>query len=422
VSNNHNYLDELDNLLDTPPSHTHDGSRSRPTTASVSHPSVALSSVANNSDESLQAVTTWAQVIEQASNALQVATYTVQEAAQKNLDLAKSQQENSKELSDAASGWRHATRQAVQEVVATKKNIIMLTVLSGVIAVVGFSTTIGVMIQSRTGLAAMSNAVLENVDEHQTLVSKTMTLKMDELAATIERIEAILANNNPEQTADDEPKTLVLDIEQQALSNTDESDANPTPESNTATSAPQIKTPVLLANNTPSQASTKPTANVAPNLTSVTMAPAITTASNSINSEEINKLLQTNHQPLLQQITQLNQQLMVMDKLWQEQNAQLQKQLSLIPALVEEKVQAKLAKLPTASPQVATSQANTSTATVSVDNKAVLEQLNRLRQDLADIRQIQTQLRQQLSDMKATQAAQQPIYQYRNPDVERYPH
>lgn len=38
----------------------------------------------------------------------------------------------------------------------------------------------------------MSNAVLENVDEHQTLVSRTLTLKMDEMAATIERMENVI--------------------------------------------------------------------------------------------------------------------------------------------------------------------------------------------------------------------------------------
>ena len=128
----HNYLDDLDNLLDDPKSNLTSAPLAKAPQASSSD--VELSSVAappsskpkNTTDEAHQASQTWADVIESASRALHDGTQLAQEATRKNIELAKEQQKSIKELTDAASGWRHATRQAVQEVSATKKILLFL--------------------------------------------------------------------------------------------------------------------------------------------------------------------------------------------------------------------------------------------------------------------------------------------------------
>ena len=114
----HNYLDDLDNLLDNPRSETSASVGKRQTTQSITEvvqdtdTLTTADSVADfdQVNEAQVASHTWATVIESASRALQDSTQMAQEAARKNIELAKEQQESIKELSDAASGWRHATR------------------------------------------------------------------------------------------------------------------------------------------------------------------------------------------------------------------------------------------------------------------------------------------------------------------------
>jgi hypothetical protein len=351
-----NYLDELDGLLDNPNDSIIDIPPAAHHAAATTQPT--------NTSPAQEARDTWAAVIENASRSLQEGARTVQDAAHKNLELAKNQNENIKELVDAASGWRHATRQAVQEVAATKKNIIILTVISGVIAVAGFSTTIGVMLQSRSGLASMSNAVLENVDEHQTLVSRTLTLKMDELAATIERMESVIDQLAPTDAAKTQAKAPTAD--------------------NTTNTEADGET-IIDANNT--------LPDTAP-----------------LNKQMSEKLTQVTGQ-----LTQLEQN-------WKQSDATLQKQLSMIPNAVEEKLTPRLQALQKAAPTTATPAAGTTTV-INQDNKMVLEQLTRLRQDMAEIRQLQTVLKEQIGQLKQGQQSREPApYQYRNPEVERYPH
>jgi TolA-binding protein len=377
-----NYLDELDSLMDNP--------TELETLASSGNISKAkaeriMEASANTLEyNALEASHTWANVIEQASLALQDGTQTAQEIAQKNLDLAKSQSESIKELVDAASGWRHATRQAVQEVNSAKKNVIILTVISGVIAIAGFGTTIGVMLQSRAGFISMSNSVLENVDEHQSLVSKTLTLKMDELASTIEQMQASLDQLTPNNV-----KTQ--SSEQHAIE--EKTDSSTTP-----TEAPVI----TAATNTMD----KPINDTKP----VTTATNETVNNNVVNTQVADKLVE-----LQNQLTQL-------EASFSKNQQEMQQQLGQLPANIDEKISAKLAKAtPTVVSQTATPQPTTATIVSHPDNKVVLEQIARLRQDIGEIKSLQTALKEQIIQLKQTNSEAKP-YQYRtSPDIETYP-
>lgn len=379
---NRNYLDELDSLMDNP--------TELETLASSGNISKAkaeriMEASANTLEHNaLEASHTWANVIEQASLALQDGTQTAQEIAQKNLDLAKSQSESIKELVDAASGWRHATRQAVQEVNSAKKNVIILTVISGVIAIAGFGTTIGVMLQSRAGFISMSNSVLENVDEHQSLVSKTLTLKMDELASTIEQMQASLDQLTPNNV-----KTQ--SSEQHAIE--EKTDSSTTP-----TEAPVI----TAATNTMD----KPINDTKP----VTTATNETVNNNVVNTQVADKLVE-----LQNQLTQL-------EASFSKNQQEMQQQLGQLPANIDEKISAKLAKAtPTVVSQTATPQPTTATIVSHPDNKVVLEQIARLRQDIGEIKSLQTALKEQIIQLKQTNS-EAKTYQYRtSPDIETYP-
>lgn len=379
---NRNYLDELDSLMDNP--------TELETLASSGNISKAkaeriMEASANTLEHNaLEASHTWANVIEQASLALQDGTQTAQEIAQKNLDLAKSQSESIKELVDAASGWRHATRQAVQEVNSAKKNVIILTVISGVIAIAGFGTTIGVMLQSRAGFISMSNSVLENVDEHQSLVSKTLTLKMDELASTIEQMQASLDQLTPNNV-----KTQ--SSEQHAIE--EKTDSSTTP-----TEAPVI----TAATNTMD----KPINDTKP----VTTATNETVNNNVVNTQVADKLVE-----LQNQLTQL-------EASFSKNQQEMQQQLGQLPANIDEKISAKLAKAtPTVVSQTATPQPTTATIVSHPDNKVVLEQIARLRQDIGEIKSLQTALKEQIIQLKQTNSEAKP-YKYRtSPDIETYP-
>ncbi|MCH9742567.1 MAG: hypothetical protein K0U21_05100 [Proteobacteria bacterium] len=380
---NRNYLDELDSLMDNPTEL--ETLVSSGNTSKAKAESIMEASANTLEHNALEASHTWANVIEQASLALQDGTQTAQEIAQKNLDLAKSQGESIKELVDAASGWRHATRQAVQEVNSAKKNVIILTVISGVIAIAGFGTTIGVMLQSRAGFVSMSNSVLENVDEHQSLVSKTLTLKMDELASTIEQMQASLDQLTPNNV-----KTQAS--EQHATE--EKTDSSTTP-----TEAPVI----TAATNTMDKPinDTKPVTTTATNET---------VNNNVVNTQVADKL------------AELQNQLAQLEENFSKNQQDMQQQLGQLPANIDEKISAKLAKAtPTVVSQTATPQPTTATIVSHPDNKVVLEQIARLRQDIGEIKSLQTALKEQIMQLKQTNSEAKP-YQYRTtPDIETYP-
>jgi hypothetical protein len=404
-----NYLDELDGLLDNPNDSIIDIPPAAHHAAATTQPT--------NTSPAQEARDTWAAVIENASRSLQEGARTVQDAAHKNLELAKNQNENIKELVDAASGWRHATRQAVQEVAATKKNIIILTVISGVIAVAGFGTTIGVMLQSRSGLASMSNAVLENVDEHQTLVSRTLTLKMDEMAATIERMEGVIDQLAPTDAAKTQAKAPTADN----TTNT-EADGETIIDANNA--LPDIVLPVeknIIAE-TPKTLASKEVAATTPVPANITPVVQTTASTTQLNDVVVNATAPLNKQ-MSEKLTQVTGQLTQLEQNWKQSDATLQKQLALIPNAVEEKLTPRLQALQKSTPTTTIPAATGTTTVISQDNKAVLEQLTRLRQDMAEIRQLQTLLKDQIGQLKQGQQSREPApYQYRNPEVERYPH
>jgi len=402
---NTNYLDELDGLLDNPSS-----SESFIDIPVVPTHAPAASSAPNVS-AAHEARDTWAAVIENASHSLQEGARTVQDAAYKNLELAKNQNESIKELVDAASGWRHATRQAVQEVASAKKNIIILTVISGIIAVAGFSTTIGVMLQSRSGLANMSNAVLENVDEHQTLVSRTLTLKMDEMAATIERMENVI-----DQMGNPEVKTQAK-VTRNNTEDMGESNPEMTAETNVI---PDMVLPIEK-----SIIATTPTPAPIAIATDTTASPAIASPNTTMTTTQINDAVVNATAPLNKQmsdkLTQVTGQITQLEQNWKQSNDTVQKQLSQIPTAVEEKLTPRLQALQKATPATTTTAATGATTVVTQDNKVVLEQLTRLRQDMAEIRQLQTALKEQVNRLNQNQSREPAPYQYRNPEVERYP-
>lgn len=390
---NKDYLDELDALLDTPGAMGVVSPPSPPARDSAEDPLSELDTAMQaaprpaSAAREEQANITWANVIEQASNSLQVSAQTVQDAVQKNIDLAKTQQEGIRDLSDAASGWRHATRQAVEEVTSAKKHVLILTVISGVIAVVGFSTTIGVMLQSRAGLASMSNAVLENVDDHQKLVSRTLTLKMDELAATIERMENQLDQMDKGRMgaaasatlAQAEPDQLVLPIELPA-------ETEGTPATASSPEVPPASTPVAATE-------TAPVTQPAPADTSAQLSPLLT--------------------QLQQDVSKLQVNFTAFEQKWTQSDASLNKQLAQLPGLLDK------FKVPTAT-TAADPAAKAAPVVVQADNKPVMDQLARLRQELADLRQLQGAMRDQMNQLLQKSRETVP-YQYRSRDVEGYP-
>lgn len=419
----HNYLDDLDNLLDDPKSNLTSAPLAKAPQASSSD--VELSSVAappsskpkNTTDEAHQASQTWADVIESASRALHDGTQLAQEATRKNIELAKEQQESIKELTDAASGWRHATRQAVQEVSATKKNIIILTVISALIAVAGFGTTIGVMLQSRASFVSMSNAILENVDEHQTIVSKTLTLKMDELASTIEQMQASIDQLNTNRTnVASTPTPLTPADDNENVKIVAEEPKQPNNEMTTLIQPEAVKTPITETTIQPS-ITTVAASQAAPTSTTISAAPTPTPSHTMATSATPTAEA---WQQLLTQVDQLQQQLQQIEQNAIKQGQAQNQQWQQVATQMDEKLAARLAKLPTTANE--TSKTPTSVTAV-VDTKPIMDQLTRLRQEMAELRLLQQSLKEQMSQVKqsVTESANKP-YQYRLPqEGERYP-
>ncbi|MCL4556046.1 MAG: hypothetical protein M1572_04060 [Gammaproteobacteria bacterium] len=419
----HNYLDDLDNLLDDPKSNLTSAPLAKAPQASSSD--VELSSVAappsskpkNTTDEAHQASQTWADVIESASRALHDGTQLAQEATRKNIELAKEQQESIKELTDAASGWRHATRQAVQEVSATKKNIIILTVISALIAVAGFGTTIGVMLQSRASFVSMSNAILENVDEHQTIVSKTLTLKMDELASTIEQMQASIDQLNTNRTnVASTPTPLTPADDNENVKIVAEEPKQPNNEMMTLIQPEAVKTPITETTVQPSITAVA-ASQAAPTSTTISAAPTPTPSHTMATSATPTAEA---WQQLLTQVDQLQQQLQQIEQNAIKQGQAQNQQWQQVATQMDEKLAARLAKLPTTANE--TSKTPTSVTAV-VDTKPIMDQLTRLRQEMAELRLLQQSLKEQMSQVKqsVTESANKP-YQYRLPqEGERYP-
>lgn len=419
----HNYLDDLDNLLDDPKSNLTSAPLAKAPQASSSD--VELSSVAappsskpkNTTDEAHQASQTWADVIESASRALHDGTQLAQEATRKNIELAKEQQESIKELTDAASGWRHATRQAVQEVSATKKNIIILTVISALIAVAGFGTTIGVMLQSRASFVSMSNAILENVDEHQTIVSKTLTLKMDELASTIEQMQASIDQLNTNRTnVASTPTPLTPADDNESVKIVAEETKLPNNEMTTLIQPEAVKTPITETTIQPSITAVA-ASQAAPTSTTISSAPTPTSSHTMATS--VTPTAEA-WQQLLTQVDQLQQQLQQIEQNAIKQGQAQNQQWQQVATQMDEKLAARLAKLPTTANE--TSKTPTSVTAV-VDTKPIMDQLTRLRQEMAELRLLQQSLKEQMSQVKqsVTESANKP-YQYRLPqEGERYP-
>lgn len=419
----HNYLDDLDNLLDDPKSNLTSAPIAKAPQASSSD--VELSSVAappsskpkNTTDEAHQASQTWADVIESASRALHDGTQLAQEATRKNIELAKEQQESIKELTDAASGWRHATRQAVQEVSATKKNIIILTVISALIAVAGFGTTIGVMLQSRASFVSMSNAILENVDEHQTIVSKTLTLKMDELASTIEQMQASIDQLNSNRTnVASTPTPLTPADDNESVKIVAEEPKLPNNEMMTLIQPEAVKTPITETTVQPSITAVA-ASQAAPTSTTISAAPTPTSSHTMATS--VTPTAEA-WQQLLTQVDQLQQQLQQIEQNAIKQGQAQNQQWQQVATQMDEKLAARLAKLPTTANE--TSKTPTSVTAV-VDTKPIMDQLTRLRQEMAELRLLQQSLKEQMSQVKqsVTESANKP-YQYRLPqEGERYP-
>lgn len=418
----HNYLDDLDNLLDDPKSNLTSAPLAKAPQASSD---VELSSVAappsskpkNTTDEAHQASQTWADVIESASRALHDGTQLAQEATRKNIELAKEQQESIKELTDAASGWRHATRQAVQEVSATKKNIIILTVISALIAVAGFGTTIGVMLQSRASFVSMSNAILENVDEHQTIVSKTLTLKMDELASTIEQMQASIDQLNSNRTnVASTPTPLTPADDNESVKIVAEETKLPNNEMMTLIQPEAVKTPITETTVQPSITAVA-ASQAAPTSTTISAAPTPTPSHTMATS--VTPTAEA-WQQLLTQVDQLQQQLQQIEQNAIKQGQAQNQQWQQVATQMDEKLAARLAKLPTTANE--TSKTPTSVTAV-VDTKPIMDQLTRLRQEMAELRLLQQSLKEQMSQVKqsVTESANKP-YQYRLPqEGERYP-
>ncbi|OYZ42086.1 MAG: hypothetical protein B7Y18_01245 [Thiotrichales bacterium 24-47-4] len=288
--------------------------------------------------------------------------------------------------------------------------------ISALIAVAGFGTTIGVMLQSRASFVSMSNAILENVDEHQTIVSKTLTLKMDELASTIEQMQASIDQLNTNRTnVAVIPTPLTPADDDESVNIVAEEPKLPNNEMTTLTQPEAVKTPITETTVQPSI--TAVVASPAPTSTTISAAPTPTPSHTMATSATPTAEA---WQQLLTQVDQLQQQLQQIEqnaiKQAQAQNQQWQQ----VATQVDEKLAARLAKLPTTANE--TGKTPTSVTAV-VDTKPIMDQLTRLRQEMAELRLLQQSLKEQMGQVKqsVTESANKP-YQYRLPqEGERYP-
>lgn len=468
------YLDELDNLLDNQQG---DGFvRPEPTPATLELDEEIVSATMPMEDNTTQQQAsqvnqTWAEVIESASQAMQDSSNLSQEAIQKNIELAKTQQESIKELADAAGGWRHATRQAVQEVNAAKKNVITLTIISGLIAIAGFGTTIGVMLQNKSSYIHMSNLILENVDEHQTLVSKTLTLKMDELSSTVEQMQATLAllaagNEHavPErrlakQALEIDPDSTSEAVDELAHHNsklTDEADDSPnetadknTPLETTA-DAETTEAPTAIVDETVTQH-----AEIENNPTDETVVVAETTMQQQLlaplaelaDAQQHNltpnlltsQLDETQWQQLIEQIDALKADIKHLENKFSEQTQtqdqqfielvnqtkqQLTEHQQQLNSLVEKSLQQPANNSAStdakSTPVTTTETAKTADTTTEKQQKILNNHVYQLRKDMNELRVIQQNMREQINGMEQQQQPKaityEEGYRYRSQD------
>lgn len=384
---NENYLDALDNMLGPLSDH---GSAAQGSSAPEQHPSPPL-------DDAHQVTVTWAEVIEKASTGLQDSARNVQEAARKNIELGKQQHESIKDLVDAASGWRHTTRQAIQEVSAAKRQVIIFSIISAIFAMAATATTVSFIMQNRTGLANMANTILENVDDHQNLISRTLTTKIDELTSTLEVVEAKLDANPSSVKAS--PETVAAN-----KSTVDHSEA-------LSQVQEQLKTLTAMMEKQLAMPPAPVIANAAPSTTPATAVAAVSAIQPEDVAAEVTASTQPAFKAINDKMNTLSAQLTQFEQRWTQLETATQKQLQTMPSSIDEKLGARLNKQPaTSSP---------TTVVSSGDNKAVLEQLSKLRAEMAELRQMQSSVKDQVGQIKQQR---EPVpYQYRNPDVERYP-
>ena len=289
--------------------------------------------------------------------------------------------------------------------------------ISALIAVAGFGTTIGVMLQSRASFVSMSNAILENVDEHQTIVSKTLTLKMDELASTIEQMQASIDQLNTNRTnVASTPTPLTPADDNENVKIVAEEPKQPNNEMMTLIQPEAVKTPITETTVQPSITAVA-ASQAAPTSTTISAAPTPTPSHTMATSATPTAEA---WQQLLTQVDQLQQQLQQIEQNAIKQGQAQNQQWQQVATQMDEKLAARLAKLPTTANE--TSKTPTSVTAV-VDTKPIMDQLTRLRQEMAELRLLQQSLKEQMSQVKqsVTESANKP-YQYRLPqEGERYP-
>lgn len=182
-------LDALDNLLAETLGAEEKSAPRNPEVAQNAQPAKVNTQTESSATSEPQNMTSvWAEVIERATANMQDSARMSQQAAQKNIELAKKQSDSIKELADSSTGWRNVARQTYEEIMSAKKSVrnMSIFVLLGVI--IGTSlTTLFSWYQGQH--AQQGNHILQvTIEEYYDAMSKDLSAKLEEMVGLIEQI------------------------------------------------------------------------------------------------------------------------------------------------------------------------------------------------------------------------------------------
>lgn len=212
-------LDALDNLLaetlgaETPaPSNAQVAQNAQPTKGNLQ----AESSV---TAEPQSMTSVWTEVIERATANMQDSARMSQQAAQKNIELAKKQSDSIKELADSSTGWRNVARQTYEEIMSAKKSVRRMSIFVLLGVFIGTSlTTLFTWYQGKN--AQQGNHILQvTVEEYYDAMSKDLSAKLEEMVGLIEQLPTAPAEGHKaHRSTDDSEETDEADKTEPASS------------------------------------------------------------------------------------------------------------------------------------------------------------------------------------------------------------
>ncbi len=403
--------------------------------ATPSPVSAQATTTAPNTDKDLASV--WTEVIEKASGNMQDSARMAQQATQKNIELAKQQNQGIKELAEASHGWRNLARQTYEEVMTAKKGILTMTVSVIFAVITGAGLTTAFTWYQGNDAQHQSHLLKETVEEYHQDMRKTLAVKLDEMNGLIEQI--------PTQTPIRDRQALI-NLEQESVAAETEATLSPSAPDHGQTTEliaaqaesianlegqlgqvlrlltqqqsqqEQLLAQIAQLQNTNSQP-TSAAPVTAPVSAKVTPDPTI---------ELIGQKLAQTQQAISQldgkldgKLTSLEQSLSQLKtdmKAWQESS---KTEPSPSKALTDQmtKLQKELSDIKQMQQAIKEGR-TTSNAT---QDRALVDQIAKLQRDIREIKQQQLGIKDQVQDVKQNLPAPQPQpYQYRL-ETERYP-